>query len=418
MIVMPRVVISDLISKEIVNGIKERGIGELENSTTKIAKNIETQKKHEILGNIKEEKTSDNLEGKAVGKKSNSKKKSLLLSKKQCNGYQELCDRQYDKVAYACTHNSFASNKNNIGQNQNADIETQLNDGIRAFMLDFHSNGSKDFGKLISGGFDVKPTISKIAGLLGNKQPQPPKPNDKRENFSKFSVEQMANKFVITGLTKYIFNPNRYTNGTEPDLINRGIWPTLNKMIEDNNRLVVLADRKTDTKSVPWILDQNAYESETSYEVPKDGKFECTFSPSRRTPLKTLNHFVYKELNPNLGKIEIPSKETAPSISSFNSIFDHAKMCSSILSANPSDKQMLNFIAVDFYDEGKDINNLNDRPGVIDAVARINGVPTKDLRKYKTSKDKLVMVISGNNRHAITIGFILTISVFITVSNI
>src|ERR1043166_4736350 len=60
---------------------------------------------------------------------------SIVSSQKACNGHVELCDKLYSNVAYATTHNSYASGES-VAANQNYDIPTQLKDGIRGFMLD------------------------------------------------------------------------------------------------------------------------------------------------------------------------------------------------------------------------------------------------------------------------------------------
>ncbi|KAJ1822143.1 hypothetical protein LPJ75_000543, partial [Coemansia sp. RSA 2598] len=46
----------------------------------------------------------------------------------KCNGYNELCNRKYDKIAYVTTHNSFATG-DNIAANQNREITQQLDEG-------------------------------------------------------------------------------------------------------------------------------------------------------------------------------------------------------------------------------------------------------------------------------------------------
>lgn len=48
-----------------------------------------------------------------------------------CNGYTELCSRKYSNVTEVCAHNSPFTIKNNAASNQNYDVTTQLNDGIR-----------------------------------------------------------------------------------------------------------------------------------------------------------------------------------------------------------------------------------------------------------------------------------------------
>ncbi|KAJ2691944.1 hypothetical protein GGH99_002060, partial [Coemansia sp. RSA 1285] len=55
-----------------------------------------------------------------------------------CNGYSELCSRSYNNVSFACTHNAYSSPppEDYLALNQARSIQEQLDDGVRAFMLD------------------------------------------------------------------------------------------------------------------------------------------------------------------------------------------------------------------------------------------------------------------------------------------
>ena len=54
-----------------------------------------------------------------------------------CNGGSQLCDRAYDEVAYATTHNAYSNATDGfIGPNQEFAVPRQLSDGIRGLMLD------------------------------------------------------------------------------------------------------------------------------------------------------------------------------------------------------------------------------------------------------------------------------------------
>lgn len=48
-----------------------------------------------------------------------------------CNGHSSFCNRQYSNITQICSHNSAFSVKNNLASNQEYDINTQLNDGVR-----------------------------------------------------------------------------------------------------------------------------------------------------------------------------------------------------------------------------------------------------------------------------------------------
>jgi hypothetical protein len=59
-----------------------------------------------------------------------------------CNGYAEFCDRKYSNVTYVVAHNSPFHIAHNAASNQDFDVTTQLNDGIR---------GSEYFGIITIG---------------------------------------------------------------------------------------------------------------------------------------------------------------------------------------------------------------------------------------------------------------------------
>src|SRR5262245_15022023 len=57
-----------------------------------------------------------------------------------CNGAAALCDRRYDEITFATTHNGMsASAEGWTHPDQRYGIARQLADGIRALMLDVHT---------------------------------------------------------------------------------------------------------------------------------------------------------------------------------------------------------------------------------------------------------------------------------------
>lgn len=65
---------------------------------------------------------------------------SVSAQQQACNGYSALCAKPYNQLVSACTHNAYAFNPlGGLATNQVNDIPTQLNDGIRAFMLDAYN---------------------------------------------------------------------------------------------------------------------------------------------------------------------------------------------------------------------------------------------------------------------------------------
>jgi len=57
----------------------------------------------------------------------------------RCNGHVELCDRRYDEVVYAATHNAMSSpGVVDVWPEHDGDIAAQLDAGVRALLIDTH----------------------------------------------------------------------------------------------------------------------------------------------------------------------------------------------------------------------------------------------------------------------------------------
>jgi len=54
-----------------------------------------------------------------------------LINTRPCNGYAELCARNYSNITMVAAHNSPFSRPGNAASNQMFDVTAQLNDGVR-----------------------------------------------------------------------------------------------------------------------------------------------------------------------------------------------------------------------------------------------------------------------------------------------
>ncbi|KAJ2722138.1 hypothetical protein GGI07_003524 [Coemansia sp. Benny D115] len=278
---------------------------------------------------------------------------------RKCNGYSDLCDRKFNRVAYAATHNSFAVG-DSLAANQNMDIATQLNKGVRALMLDLHdpSKTGLSFGKR-----SVVPTLCHTSCVLLNAGPAVDQLKVLREfmdanvdevltvfleNAEDFDSTVVSQLFTDAGLSKYLFTPN----GSGDDYV----WPTLRQMIANDSRLVVLNSLKRDSKSPDWLLYDRDYAVQTPWSVKAGSQFSCSLLTEKR-PLTVMNHFVVVDY-PVLGtSVEIPDYNSTLLINTRASIIDQANLCGSA-------GLFPNFVAVDFFDAG----------AVLQAVADLNKV--------------------------------------------
>ena len=55
----------------------------------------------------------------------------LPTNTRPCNGYPEFCERKYSNITEVAAHNSPFVRQGNLASNQELDVVTQLNDGIR-----------------------------------------------------------------------------------------------------------------------------------------------------------------------------------------------------------------------------------------------------------------------------------------------
>ncbi|OMJ13900.1 PI-PLC X domain-containing protein [Smittium culicis] len=310
---------------------------------------------------------------------------SQLISSQntKCNGYFELCDRPYSSIAFPTTHNSFAYDPNNIASNQNKPITNQLDDGVRAFMLDLHkpvsssslqaalsSNSNKRQQELpvaniemchntcllLDTGSFVKTLALFKTYLDANKSEVI---TLILENYDNFASSEIYSNFQNAGLADYLFNPNSFSN-----IASNSVWPTLNQIISSGKRLVVFSSAINDATNYPQIIGQSSYISQTSFEVASSltspqtpPNFSCVITPSPKKSLVILNHFVF--VNRLIGTVtyEVPNANASAYVNTLDSTISHSSLCSSL-------SIFANFIAFDFYDVGDlfkavaSINNL------------------------------------------------------------
>ncbi|CAG8696740.1 5261_t:CDS:1, partial [Scutellospora calospora] len=145
-----------------------------------------------------------------------------------CNGYTEYCNRSYSQMSFVATHNSYAYG-GVPAANQNYDISTQLNNGIRVFLLDGHNSTSGSAielchtdCRLLDTGTAVN-TLKIITNFLQTN------PNEVItifwENFDKIDPLRYKDAYDQAGLTQYCF--------TQPV---GASWPTMTALIQSGKR--------------------------------------------------------------------------------------------------------------------------------------------------------------------------------------
>ncbi|MBN8869292.1 MAG: hypothetical protein J0H66_05370 [Solirubrobacterales bacterium] len=318
-----------------------------------------------------------------------------------CNGSVDLCSKTLDQVVLPGTHNSMSNEEYKWAiPNQHYSIPTQLNMGIRAFLIDTHygkaGSGSvadwkagtdgdpHEMGATVYlcheycplGASDFTAELGKIKDYLAAHP---------REVIS-FMIENyvdpddIAKSFDDSGLIDYV-----YTGSTDS-------YPTLSQMIDANQRVVVFSEGNTG--SVSWF--HNGYAGavqETPYDFRKNeagqtmttqqgmdlltnpSTLSSTCRPNRggtTGSLFLMNHWVNGKLDNSNGIT--PDPAVAQVLNQPDVLVARARACEQRRGKLP------NIVAVDDFGDGD----------LISAVRELNGVTAKPFFEVTKPKNAVV----------------------------
>jgi hypothetical protein len=282
----------------------------------------------------------------------------------QCNGSINLCSKQYNEVAYLTTHNAFNSDEDGLlFPNQSNNITSQLNDGVRGLMIDVYSlpilGTQVAYHSIIGLGYiPLSDIFNDIKTFLDNN------PNEIVTIILECYVtaNDIEDEINQSGLSNYLYTHN-------------AAWPTLQSMIDNDNRLVIFTDVNDASSSQNWYHYVWDYAVETHYSVGTINDFTCNFN--RGDPLNDLfifNHFV---TDANLG-YGLYNESNDVNANPF--FITRAQNCQNQTNKFP------NFVTVDYYELGDgltvvdELNNLN-------ATSTINQMSTIFKRKIVSVRD-------------------------------
>ena len=285
-----------------------------------------------------------------------------------CNGHVELCDRPYDEVTFVATHNSMATSFNGwLLPASDVSMRQQLNDGVRALLIDTHYWQDADVvAKRLQEGESFSPeVVALLIGLLSRFGPAPSGTylchvtcwvgavpladaltevrlflEENRNDVVTLIIEDAVSAadteiaFDQAGLTPFLF----VHEPGEP-------WPTLGEMIGSRRRLVVMAEQG----SPPPAWYGNAWDvmQETPFDPRDISELSCAEGRgSSENSLFLMNHWI--NLTP-------PDRVDAAMMNSREFIVSRARQCERERGLRP------NFVAVNFHRQG-------DVFGAIDAL--------------------------------------------------
>ncbi|MDG2304059.1 MAG: hypothetical protein P8R42_05275 [Candidatus Binatia bacterium] len=268
------------------------------------------------------------------------------LSCIQCNGAASLCDRPFDEVSYATSHNAMSTDAEGwLAPNQQVSVPDQLDAGIRSLMLDTWYWGGDAVlchgGEIAPGlGCDITGEKPLDVGLAELTTYLDTHPHEVLSIIfeSYISEADTAADFAASGLLAHV---HTQPVGTP--------WPTLRDLIAAGTRLVVFTDDWGGT--LPWHHYVWAHAWETHFSFTTPAAFSCT--PNRGSTsnaLFILNHFLTKPF---------ASQALAEMVNHSPLFIDRAEQCQS------ESEDLPNFVTVDFENIGE----------VYDVVRSMNGLP-------------------------------------------
>jgi len=254
----------------------------------------------------------------------------------QCNGFYELCSRNYNEVAFLTTHNAFNSAENNFSMpNQTYGITQQLQDGVRALMLDVYDMGGVPtvyHGSHYLGYVPLLSNLLEIKFFLDNN------PNEVISIIfeSYASADAIGQVFDEAGLLSYLYTHNTAIG-----------WLSLQEMINSNKRLVIFSDKNDASSNQGWYHYVWDYAVETHFSVHHPDSFNCDFNRGLpQNPLFICNHFITNSFG-----FGLPTESQIVNSNPF--FYNRVIECQLIHNKFP------NFITVDFYEKGNCIDVVN-----------------------------------------------------------
>jgi hypothetical protein len=288
---------------------------------------------------------------------------------RRCNGHAELCDRPYDDVVYAESHNSMSvSDLGWLGANQDVPMVDQLDAGVRALHIDTRYWETPEVTAKFAASLPPQQAAVVLAAAAGVNPVRPgvwlchalcrlgslkfstalrqikgwvrDHPDDvlTLDIENRVSAKDTVAVFRKSGLLPYLYTPG------DP----KAPWPTLGEMLDAGKRVVVFAERQGG--EAPWYGRLFDYAMETPYTFTKASEFSCRRGRGGTGKrLFVMSHFITRAA---------PSRTDAAVVNTRASIVDRARRCAERRGRLP------NFISVDFATLG-DVNG---------AVDTLNGV--------------------------------------------
>lgn len=243
-----------------------------------------------------------------------------------CNGYEALCDRTIDRIAFAGTHNAMSSSEDGwMFPNQEFNFERQLNDGIRALNIDTHWwNGEPylchSFCEL--GAMTLLEGFDRIGDWLQS-HPDEVIIITLQSAIDADSTLEIIERSSLNGLLYH------HEVGEQ--------WPTLRMLIETQLRVLLFSNR--DGGMYDGYMGQWTHWIDNPYSAQSVEDFSCEIDRGdvETATLFNINHFITNPV------ADIDDSNVA---NQYDVLMNHIERCQSETVYFP------NQILVDFYSQG------------------------------------------------------------------
>jgi len=326
-----------------------------------------------------------------------------------CNGVDDLCDKQYNKVSYPTIHNAFANTQDGFFFAQHRGcMRSALVHGIRGFMLDVHITTSRSL-KLCHfacwmGSSSLHDTLQMFAEF---------RRLNPREIVTIFIEAGFDNHATVDDALKREFQlllvESFEKSGLTPFMIEHNMrnktWPSLSTMIAMNKQIVVVVDAEKFCKGAiaPWFYCMAHFATQTHWSMATGKALTeaCELYPVWKNcaELTMINHFT------TIAALGINTRSTqwfarAFSVRALEDVNRHPFLQNRVLSCSRCLGRFINFVVVDFWESSGVVElthvlnqnhlNLQHTPHQPDAAFCVNSTKKQDTIPLTSKCNKTI----------------------------
>ncbi|KAF2003524.1 hypothetical protein P154DRAFT_94892 [Amniculicola lignicola CBS 123094] len=295
-------------------------------------------------------------------------------SGRACNNSPLLCSKPYDTVTYLGAHDSpylrdESTTFSSFG-NQFFSTTVQLDAGVRMLQGQIHASSNKDTGQrelhLCHTSCDLFDAGSLKDWLLEVRKWMDSNPNEVITILlvnNGIKAKELEDVYSQADVARYGYVPPKIDTPPPPSNETETTWPTLDEMINRNERLVsFISPLVPDAQNAPYLLDQWTFMWENPYLVTNPSNFTCLPDRPEDLPLQEakesgrlfmMNHFLYWQQAfgiqvPDIRFVNVTNAWEGP-----GSLGEHLMTCSGMVQRQPT------FVLVDFFNVGPAIKAVD-----------------------------------------------------------